>query len=352
MSPPAVFDMIVVGSGGGPDETNLSSYLLKPTGTSWEDGIIALEAGSGPGALSRLLLQNPALFEQTRSAADIYSYVRCYLLSHAHLDHINGLIISAGSLGGPRKRVYGIKNVLQDLESVFSNRLWPNLASWDEEDADYKFLYSTVYPDGRYQTILPDVSVQTMILNHGTNDSGPYESAAFFIRDDPSEREFIFFGDVEPDSLSPTPRTIDVWRHAAHKIPNKLSTIFIECSWPSERPDELLFGHLTPQHLKAEIKALATEVYNHRNSTRSAKPNRPQRKRQKRNPVSVPDADLRGILAGLRFYIIHCKDKLDSAHPDNRPMRDVILEQVKSELDPLDFGVEILAAVPGMHISI
>ncbi|KAG7092179.1 hypothetical protein E1B28_008548 [Marasmius oreades] len=350
MSPPAVFDMIVVGSGGGPDETNLSSYLLKRAGTCWEDGIIAVEAGSGPGALSRLLLQNPALFDEPCSAADIYSYVRCYLLSHAHLDHINGLVISAGSLGGPRKRVYGIKKVLQDLESVFSDRLWPNLASWDEEDADYKLLYSTLYSDGRYQPIPPDVSVQTMLLNHGANESGPYESAAFFIRDDPSEREFIFFGDVEPDSLSPKPRTRDVWRLAAPKIPNKLSTIFIECSWPSERPDDLLFGHLNPQHLKSELRALATEVHNHKHSNKSRKSAKPQRKRQKRNPIS--DAELRGILTGLRIYIIHCKDRLDSVGPDSRPMRDIILEQVKSELDPLKLGVEILAAFPGMHIRI
>ena len=57
------FDLFVVGSGGGPCETNLSSsvsfpflslplrltlyhrYLFKPCDTSWKDGIIALEAG-------------------------------------------------------------------------------------------------------------------------------------------------------------------------------------------------------------------------------------------------------------------------------------------------------------------
>ena len=62
------FDLVVVGSGGGPYETNLSSsvsrlvpfslrvrltlynasvdrYLFKTCDTSWKDGIIALEAG-------------------------------------------------------------------------------------------------------------------------------------------------------------------------------------------------------------------------------------------------------------------------------------------------------------------
>jgi hypothetical protein len=58
------FDLVVVGSGGGPFETNLSSfvlrhhvlgnswltrimnrYLFKPCDVPWTDGIIALEAG-------------------------------------------------------------------------------------------------------------------------------------------------------------------------------------------------------------------------------------------------------------------------------------------------------------------
>ncbi|EEB94825.1 hypothetical protein MPER_06300, partial [Moniliophthora perniciosa FA553] len=204
MSPPAAFDMVVVGSGGGPDETNLSSYLLKPAKKSWEAGIIALEAGFGPEALRRLLNRNPNLFGERRSAANIYSFIR-----HAHLDHINGLVISAGTLEGPRKRVYGVKKALEDLETIFADRIWPNLASWKEDDDDYKLLYSAVSANGSYQTIFPDVSVQTMVVNHGCNQSGAYDSAAFFIRDDISQREFVFFGDVEPDSLVSVPRTIN-----------------------------------------------------------------------------------------------------------------------------------------------
>lgn len=67
---------------------------------------------------------------------------RCFLVTHAHLDHINSLVVSAGSLRGCRKRVYGLKQTLQDLELVFSDRIWPNLASWKEEDDEVKLLYS------------------------------------------------------------------------------------------------------------------------------------------------------------------------------------------------------------------
>lgn len=69
---------------------------------------------------------------------------RCFVVTHAHLDHVNSLVLSAGSLKGCRKRVYGSRKVLEDLEIVFADRLWPNLASWDEDDPEaYKLLYTT-----------------------------------------------------------------------------------------------------------------------------------------------------------------------------------------------------------------
>ena len=67
---------------------------------------------------------------------------RCFIITHAHLDHVNSLIISAGSLSGSRKRVFAAKPVLHDLETIFADRIWPNLASWDEGDDDYKLLYT------------------------------------------------------------------------------------------------------------------------------------------------------------------------------------------------------------------
>jgi cAMP phosphodiesterase len=65
----------------------------------------------------------------------------CFIISHAHLDHVNGLILSAGSLPGPRKRVCASLSTLKSLETIFADRIWPNLASWDTDDAAYKLLY-------------------------------------------------------------------------------------------------------------------------------------------------------------------------------------------------------------------
>ena len=63
MGQPPAFDVIVLGSGGGPCETNLSAcvchlfdidystdlryrYIVKPHEAPWEDGLLALEAGA------------------------------------------------------------------------------------------------------------------------------------------------------------------------------------------------------------------------------------------------------------------------------------------------------------------
>ncbi|KAF8078162.1 cyclic-AMP phosphodiesterase [Lyophyllum atratum] len=332
-----------------------SSYLLKPYEAAWEDGILALEAGSAQGALTELLRRNPLLFNsrddsisRTYTASEIYSFLRCFLVTHAHLDHISGLVISAGSFKGPRKRIYATKETLNDLENVFSDRIWPNLASWNEEDEQYKLLYSLLLTDNKYKAVYPDVSVRTIPISHGHNETGDYGSVAFFIRHDIHNRELLFFGDVEPDSVAVRPQTINVWRAAAPKIPQKLSAIFIECSWPSGRSDATLYGHLSPEHLVNELIALATEVVKFRKGEQAAVRARPVRKKQKKNPVS-PD-ELIGALDGLRVYVMHCKD--DLAGDSNKSMRDVIVSQVRALVEEKKLGADIKVVEQGMHIEI
>ena len=67
---------------------------------------------------------------------------RSYVITHGHLDHINGLILSAGSLRGPPRQVFAAQQTLKDIETVFSDRLWPNLGTWDKEDKSAALLYS------------------------------------------------------------------------------------------------------------------------------------------------------------------------------------------------------------------
>ncbi|KAG7291020.1 hypothetical protein NEMBOFW57_001028 [Staphylotrichum longicolle] len=88
-----------------------------------------------------------------------------------------------------------------------------------------------------------------------------YDSSVYFIRDISTGREILIFGDVEPDSVSLSPRNRQVWQEAAPKIAaGNLKAIFIECSYDDSRCVERLFGHLTPRFICEEMTALAEEV--------------------------------------------------------------------------------------------
>ncbi|KAH9946342.1 cyclic-AMP phosphodiesterase [Epithele typhae] len=362
------FDIVVVGCGGGPSEHNLSSYLLKAADATWEDGIVALEAGSGMGALTKLLGSRPDAFANPgstpadsdgppalKTAADVYARIRCYLVTHAHLDHVNGLVLSAGSVKGLPKRVYGHQKTLEGLAGIFAGDVWPNLASWeDAEQPGTCLLLSPIPPDAGYTPVARDLAVRAMPLSHGeTPAGGTYPSAAFFVRHAPSARELLFFGDVEPDAVSRArggPRTLDVWRAAAPKVPHALPALFIECSWPAGRPADTLYGHLGPEHLAAELAALAQEVagVREREQARAREGERPNgaRKKRRRNTDAAPDA--RGALAGLTVYVIHVKDDLQGAFDE--PIHEVVARQVRELVEAKGLGAEIIAAEQGMHI--
>lgn len=185
----------------------------------------------------------------------------------------------------------------------------------------------------------PNVSVRMMPLTHGTsftNPKEPYESSAFFIRHDVTKRQFLFFGDVEPDSVSIKPQTLAVWRAAAPLVPEQLSAIFLECSWPSDRDDAHLFGHLSPKHVLHELEAFSDEVLSFK-AGREGELRNPKRQRIGRS----------GALKGLTLYIIHCK----TAFNDPNDPSQLIVHQIKALVHEQELGLEIVAVVQGMRIG-
>lgn len=88
-----------------------------------------------------------------------------------------------------------------------------------------------------------------------------YDSSAYFVRDVKTGREVLMFGDVEPDSISLSPRNSLIWQEAAPKIAaGNLAAIFVECSYDDSQPLDRLYGHLTPQFVAEEMANLAAEV--------------------------------------------------------------------------------------------
>lgn len=96
----------------------------------------------------------------------------------------------------------------------------------------------------------------------------PFLSSAVLIsRIDQSPASVLYLGDVGPDDIERIvqadnttylPRYLEyMWKAIGSSLPaGQLKAIFIEVSYPNERPDNLLFGHLTPKWLIKELNVL------------------------------------------------------------------------------------------------
>ena len=71
----------------------------------------------------------------------------------------------------------------------------------------------------------------------------------------------LCFGDTGPDEVQKTSNMQDIWKAVADKVKQrKLKAIIMEVSYTSDRPDHLLFGHLTPKWVHKTLRALDQET--------------------------------------------------------------------------------------------
>ncbi|GAA5858238.1 hypothetical protein JCM8547_005704 [Rhodosporidiobolus lusitaniae] len=315
------FELLVLGCGGGPIETNLSSFVVKPYSKQWTDGCTGLEGGSTIGALASLIERNPYAFEGFgleigvdaheleaaeaatggagpdgadlphvgvgregggKAAAKVWDLISCFAITHAHLDHIAGLIISSAACRPPPKPVWGIKRTIQNIERLMDGGVWPMLGGWDDSVTIGRAYHYKHIPTPAIDALplSPGLSFHAFPLSHGldpsffhrkptANGAGAakkecaecYDSTAFFVREENSGKELLFFGDVEPDSISKRSLNLDIWKVAAPKIARgQLNIIFLECSYPTSQPAHQLYGHFSPPFILEEMVVLADLV--------------------------------------------------------------------------------------------
>ncbi|KAL8356633.1 hypothetical protein RB601_001772 [Gaeumannomyces tritici] len=125
-------------------------------------------------------------------------------------------------------------------------------------------------------------SVASIMGHNSTENVCVYDSSAYFVRCVATGREVLIFGDVEPDSVSLSPRNAVVWAEAAPRVAaGRLAAIFIECSYDDSQTVDRLFGHLTPRFVDQEMQALAAEVAAARLAAAAAAASREGRKRKR-----------------------------------------------------------------------
>ncbi|CAN5901145.1 3',5'-cyclic-nucleotide phosphodiesterase [soil metagenome] len=247
------FDLVVLGGLGGIQDGNLSAYLIHPHG---DDRAVTCDAGTlvnglrvaeEKGAFAGVAV--PVDSPYSRIGYLLSDRIKGYLISHAHLDHVGGLVIA--SPDDSKKPIYALPSVAADLvDSYFNWKAWPNFTDRGTAPQLKKYALEELKPG--IATPLKDtaMSVTAFPLSHGG-----MESTAFLVE---TEGDGILcFGDTGPDTVEKGTRLADVWTAVAERVRQKrLKAIVIESSYASDRPDNLLFGHLTPRWLLEELRKL------------------------------------------------------------------------------------------------
>jgi 3',5'-cyclic-nucleotide phosphodiesterase len=247
------FDVVALGALGGIQDGNLSAWLVHPHD---DDRAVTFDAGTLVNGL-RIADDNGA-FDAVKVPTDsalsrvgivLTDRIKGYLVSHAHLDHVAGLVIA--SPDDSRKPIYVLPSVGAALvESYFNWQAWPNFSDRGKAPQLKKYPIVALQPGAVVPLQDTKMTVTAFPLAHGG-----VESTAFLVESDGDA--ILYFGDTGPDPVEKTTKMRDVWTAVAEKArQRRLKAILIESSYPSDRPDAQLFGHLTPKWILASLREL------------------------------------------------------------------------------------------------
>ena len=243
------FELITLGDTGGIEDGNLSSFLLR---SIEDENFISLDAGSLVNGIN-VALENKA-FDSLTTTPDpalnpngniLHHHVKAYLLSHGHLDHVAGLLIA--SPDDSSKPIYALSSVNQTMSDTYFNwQAWANFTNRGIAPKLNKYDVIDLAPEETVEIKDTALTVTPFSLSH------PLESTAFVIEH--NNDMFVYFGDTGPDEVEKQGKLDAVWRYLAQQMQHKtLRGISIEVSFDNTRPDNLLFGHLTPKWLMQEL---------------------------------------------------------------------------------------------------
>lgn len=251
------FDVVTLGARGGIEDGNLSAFMIAPAGDgravtcdagSLVNGLIAADE---KGALDSVVV--PADSPFTRVGYVLTEQIKGYLISHAHMDHIAGLVIA--SPDDAKKPIYGLPSINERIQNNYFNwEAWPNFGFGGKEPRLKKYELVDLAAGEKRELAGTAMQVTAYPLAHAG-----VESTAFLVES--GEDALLCFGDTGPDAVEKSTSMRDVWTAVADRVKQKqLKAIIIEVSYTNAQPDKFLFGHLTPAWLQkslAELESLA-----------------------------------------------------------------------------------------------
>ena len=248
MNAPPVFEVVVLGCGGGPMETNLSGYLVAAAGSN---SFLAVDAGSLLAGIEAGRVKGS--FPEIAGPAEtiLRQNVKAYLISHAHLDHVAGLVIN--SQCDSTKPLFGIASTIDNIrDHLFNWKIWPNFADEGTHPHLGQYTYKRLALQQTYALEGTSFFVEPFLLSHPDN----YPSTAFLLRH--QSHYLLYVGDTSPDCLEKKRHLRTIWQRVAPLVhEGVLKGMFLECSYAEQRDSTELFGHLRPDYVMQELQSLA-----------------------------------------------------------------------------------------------
>jgi 3',5'-cyclic-nucleotide phosphodiesterase len=293
----AAFDVTAIGVRGGLDDGNLSAWMIAPEGS---ERAVMCDAGSLVNGI-----ESARRLGTLKGSLDsiLHDRIAGYLISHSHLDHVAGMLIASPE--DSPKSIYAIPSVSKSLlDSYFNGKAWANFT--DRGNAPLgKYRLVDLTPGKPTPLAKTAMTVTAYPLAHGD-----LESTAFLV--EAQKDAILCLSDTGADAVEGKPRLAELWRAVGPLIAaHRLKAIIIEVSYPSERPRNLLFGHLTPALLFSELKKLEIA------------------------------AGGKGSLRGLPLIAGHIKPSTSTIDP-----RDLIARQLKASND---LGLKIIIPSQGQR---
>ena len=197
-------------------------------------------------------------------------------------------------------------------DHIFNWKIWPNFSDEGSGLQLKKYQLVRLQYGQQHPIAGTSMTVEPFPLSHGPVNP----STAFLIQ----SKGFyaLYFGDTGPDFVEQSDKMAKVWSRIAELVrSHRLRGIFLEVSYPNDRPDELLFGHLTPSWMFQEVRQLAK---------------------------MVDPQNLQLALRGLTIFITHIKYSIKQGQISST----VISKELK-ELNT--FGLKLIFPVQGQRIE-
>lgn len=247
------FDVTVLGARGGIEDGNLSAFMIAPHG---DRRAVTCDAGSlvnglrvaeAKGTLDAFSVPEDSPY--TRVGHVLAEDLKGYLVSHAHMDHLAGIVIA--SPDDSKKPIYGLASVNERISRTYFNwEAWPNFATIGKEPRLGKYELVDLAPAAKTELAGTAMQVTAFPLSHGGT-----ESTAFMLES--GGDVMLCLGDTGPDEVEKSTALKALWEAAAPALRDgRLKGVVMEVSYANAQPDKFLFGHLTPNWLLKSLRDL------------------------------------------------------------------------------------------------